>query len=216
MAETRQDGALIVATGKSRSGKSAWVKSQIAGDKRQIIFDIKGEYSADMGYQVVYNLHDLIGMLEATPGPLKVAYRPASPMKEFGIWAKAAFTWCKMAPCTIIAEELADVTTPAKAPDGWGQVCRQAQGFGARIYAITQRPSESDKTAMGNATLIHCCKMVRANDREYMAREMDVSVDKLNALLDPMDDNGKPTKGPHWVEKCLKSNKVQSGKLTFH
>ncbi|WP_412470532.1 MULTISPECIES: hypothetical protein [unclassified Halobacteriovorax] len=216
MAETRQDGALIVVTGKSRSGKSAWVKAQIEQYARQLVFDIKGEYSEQMGYTVVRNLVELADLLQATPGPLKVAYRPASPVKEFGTWAKAAFTWCKMSPCAILAEELADVTTPAKAPDGWGQVCRQAQGFGAVIYAITQRPSESDKTAMGNATLIHCCKMVRASDREYMAREMDVKVEELNALMDPMDDQGKPTKGPHWIEKCLKSNQVKKGKLTFH
>ncbi len=212
---TRQDGSLTYVTGKSRSGKSAWVKAQIAKDPRIIVFDIKAEYSEQMGYKVVHHLVELVDLLQATPGPLKVAFRPMQPAKEFGIWSKAAFTWCKLSPCTILAEELADVTTPAKAPDGWGQLCRQAQGFGAKIYAITQRPSESDKTALGNASLIHCCSMVRAADRDYMAREMDVPLTEIAALLDPLDDQGNPTKGPHYIEKCLKTKKHQVGKLTF-
>lgn len=216
MSQTRQDGSLSFVTGKSRSGKSAWVKAQIANDQRVIVFDIKAEYSPEMGFTVVHHLVDLVDLLQATPGPLKVAYRPMQPVKEFGVWSKAAFTWCKLAPCTILAEELADVTTPAKAPDGWGQLCRQAQGFGARIFAITQRPSESDKTALGNASLIHCCAMVRAADRKYMAEEMNVPVEQVAKLMDPSDETGKPTPGPHYIEKCLKTQKSQLGKLTFH
>lgn len=213
---TRQDGSLNYVTGKSRSGKSAWVKEETANDLRKIVFDIKAEYSEAMGYQVFHHLVELIDFLQATPGPSNVAYRPLQPAKEFGVWSKASFTWCKLNPCTIIAEELADVTTPAKAPDGWGQLCRQAQGFGAKIYAITQRPSESDKTALGNASRIHCCSMVRAKDREYMAAEMDISLEQVSQLMDPLDDQKKPTKGPHYIQKCLKTKKVTLGKLTFH
>lgn len=203
--QTREDGSLTVVCGKSRSGKSAWVKDRIKNDPRVIVFDIKGEYDDEMGFEVFEDLENLIERLEHETGAARIAYRPMTPMKEFGPWCRAAFTWCKMAPCTILAEELADVTTPAKAPDGWGQVCRQAQGFGAKIFAITQRPSESDKTALGNATLIHCCQMVRAQDRAYMAREMDCEDGKINSLQFPF----------YW-EKDLKTGRLKKGKLVLN
>lgn len=213
--ETRDDGFLSYVCGKSRSGKSAWVKSETEKDSRLIVFDIKAEYSEAMGFTVIHHLVELVDLLQATPGPLRVAYRPLQAQKEFGVWSKAAMTWCKLAPCTILAEELSDVTTPGKAPDGWGQLCRQAQGFGAFIYAITQRPSESDKTALGNASLIHCCNMVRAKDRQYMAAEMNVTIEEMDSLMDPFDDQKNPTPGPHYIQKCLKTSKHTAGKLTF-
>lgn len=201
---TREDGSLTVVTGKSRSGKSAWLKEQIKEDARVIVFDIKGEYDDEMGFEVIDTFPDLISRLKSEYGAARIAYRPMTPIKEFGAWSKAAFIWCKMTECTIVAEELADVTSPAKAPDGWGQVCRQAQGFGAKIFAVTQRPSESDKTALGNATLIHCCQMVRANDRAYMAREMDCDEGKINSL-----------KFPFYWEKDMKTGRLRKGKLAF-
>lgn len=209
---TREDGKLIIVTGKSRSGKSAWTKKQLnalaARIGREIVFDIKGEYAN--GYRVVDSLSELGALLQSTPGPLRVAYRPISPKKDFGLWAKMAFTWCKMSPCVIVAEELADVTTPAKAPDGWGQVCRQSLGFGGWVFAITQRPSESDKTAIGNASLIHCCKMARADDRRYMAKELDVPVTAIDELIAD-ESTGTFT----YIERNMNTNELFEGRLTF-
>ncbi|MCL1072999.1 hypothetical protein [Shewanella dokdonensis] len=87
----------------------------------------------------------------------------------FEFWAACAFAWCN---ACIVAEELADVTTAGKAPPHWGQVVRRGRARGlAPIFAITQRPSESDKTTVGNATLVRCGRLNRANDRKYMAQE---------------------------------------------
>lgn len=215
MSSTRKDGSLSVVCGMSRSGKSTWVKEKLKTHKRQIVFDIKGEYSEAMGYQVMTSLVALADLLSKSPGSLKVAFRPGSPVKEFTLWAKLAFTWCKQEPCAIVAEELSDVTNPGKAPDGWGQVCRQGMGFGAHVFAIMQRPSESDKTCFGNATMLHCCAMVRAADRQTLAQEMDVPGSDVNALMLPFDEEGQPTPGPHFIEMNMRSKKARKGKLKF-
>lgn len=83
---------------------------------------------------------------------------------------------------TVIVEELADVTSPGKAPPGWGVIVRRGLRYGPQLYAVTQRPSESDKTVMGNASIFHCHSMARADDARYMAREMRIDQEKIDAL----------------------------------
>jgi hypothetical protein len=55
-------------------------------------------------------------------------------------------------------------------------------GYGARIFAITQRPAESDKTALGNASLIHCHRMATADDALYMSKLLRVPQEQVDAL----------------------------------
>ncbi|MDO8416652.1 MAG: hypothetical protein Q7S87_10630 [Agitococcus sp.] len=56
---------------------------------------------------------------------------------------------------------------------------RRGRKYGANIYGITQRPAESDKTLFGNCHVIHCCYMQWANDRAYMAAELDMTVQQM-------------------------------------
>jgi len=212
---TRPDGSLYYVTGKSRSGKSAWTKEMLNSFKRQVVFDIKHEYSPGMGYKQIHSLQELKAELSGNYGPGKYAFQPRKPALEFGAWSKMAMTWCKMAICAVVAEELSDVTSPGKAPDGWGQVCRQGLGFGMEVFAITQRPSESDKTSIGNATLIHCCQMIRHEDQKYMSREMGTTIENIALLNSPFDENRQPQKGPHYLEKDTRGNQLTRGTLQF-
>lgn len=71
----------------------------------------------------------------------------------FEFWARCTFAWCNAA---IVAEETADVTNPSKAPHWWGLLIRKGRARGlSTIFALTQRPAESDKTDIGNATLLN-------------------------------------------------------------
>lgn len=103
----------------------------------------------------------------------------------------------------MVAEEIADVTSPGKAPDARGLLVRQGLGWGINIYAITQRPAESDKTVMGNATYFHAHAMSRSKDRKYMAEEMDLPVEQL-AALQPLQ----------WIERW-NTGAVKRGTLRF-
>ncbi len=211
---TLEDGQLIYVSGRSRSGKSAWVKQQIKKlmkkIKRVIVFDIKAEYSEAMGYKVVTSLSELASICKKTKGPLMIAYQPSDPKNDFGMWANIAFTWCMMKPCIIVAEELAMVSTPAKAPQGWFRVCSQVLGLGGWVFAICQRPMEADKTAIGNASVIHCCQLNRKADRKYMAEELDVDVSEI-ANLEANADTGVFT----FIERNMSNRELTRGRLKF-
>mgnify|MGYP001574383419 CR=1 FL=1 len=187
---------IVMVCGGSGTGKSAWVKQQIAGARRCLVWDITGEY-ARHGFEPVTSAARLIEALEQSAA--RLAYIPAS-LKHFDFFCRAAFAWGR---CVVVVEELADVTTPGKAPTGWGMVVRRGRHQSLTVYGITQRPAESDKTIIGNATLTHCCKLKRAPDRVYMAREMGCALALLDAL--------KPLE---WVE-ADEFGRVRRGKMRF-
>ena len=82
-------------------------------------------------------------------------------------------------------------------------VVRRGRHQSLTVYGITQRPAESDKTIIGNATLTHCCKLKRAPDRAYMAREMGCAPALLDAL--------KPLE---WIE-ADELGRIRRGKMRF-
>ena len=192
--DTSREAKIVVVTGSSGSGKSLWTKQQIKGAKRLIIWDIDDEYSGSVrGVERVTSIKELAAKLKkAKTG--KFAY--VGKVSDFELFCRAAFAW---ANCTCVVEELADVTTPAKAPEGWGQLVRRGRKYGIEIYAVTQRPSESDKTIIGNASIIHAGRMNRAQDRAYMAKEMDIRLEVITDLK-PLEyvekyDNGETKRG---------------------
>ncbi len=65
---------------------------------------------------------------------------------------------------TVIVEELADVTTPQKAPESWGVLLRRGRKYGISTYAVTQRIQEIDKTIIGNMAQFMVFQHVRPKD----------------------------------------------------
>ena len=199
------DGTLTVAVGASRSGKTAWVKQQLAAYPLQIVWDVESQYAE--GRTVASNRRALLDCVKvAAQKPLRNAYVTPS-LDDFGFFADCAW-WLIRATkqrAAVVAEELADVTTPGKAPDAWGILIRRGLKYGADIYAITQRPSESDKTVMGNASVIHCCALQRAGDRKYMAAELDVPLNDLKLNRGALE----------YLHKDMRSGKTTRGRLTF-
>lgn len=194
------DACICVACGGSGSGKSAWIKQQVRKYRRAVVWDISDEYSA-AGFHRVQGLPGLArALLKAGAGPGRYAYVPAGP-DDFEGFCRAAFAWRR---CAVIVEELANVTTPGKAPWGWHRIVSMGRKYGLHVYAATQRPAESDKTVIGNATLLHVGRMTRATDRAYMARELDID----RAMLDVL----KPLE---FVEKDMAKGRVTRGKMKF-
>lgn len=203
----RKEGELGVYTGSSRQGKTAALKQHIKRHRRVIVWSVKetvdryGEVWQDsVRARTLPELKAAI--MRAGKGAAHIIYTPQS-LKDFEGWARAAHAWGIIAPCSVVAEELADVTTPGKAPDGWGNLVRQGLGWGINIYAVTQRPSESDKTAIGNASYLHCHFMMREQDRVYMAREMNIQPGDLGAL-----------KKLEWIERWA-DRTVKRGRVKF-
>lgn len=207
-----KQGIMGVYAGGSRMGKTAALKQQIikGKKKRVIVWSVKEQI--DKYYElakplkvkclIAENKAELIRAIkEVGKNNGLIIYTPKS-LKDFDFWSKAAFAFGKLKPCVVVAEETADVTTPAKAPEGYGVLIRQCLGWGIDLYAVTQRPAESDKTIMGNCTFIHCHFMTRAADRKYMAAEMNIKPEQIEALkpLEFIETNGG--------EKSTKHGKV--------
>lgn len=211
------DGKLIISVGSSRSGKSYWVQEQIKAAPRVLVWDVKDEYARPFcktkqqpdrtkikrGWVITRTKAELLKALKSNNGKFKICHsvKGADLKGEFDYWARCAYTFGMRFEMDIVAEELSDVTSPGKAPPGWGMVCRKILGYGCNVWAITQRPAESDKTAIGNNSMIHCGRLSRAKDRKYMADEMDINQADINVL--------KPRE---WVEKYA-SGEFKKGRI---
>jgi hypothetical protein len=182
MVVTRPDGELVVVAGASRSGKTTYVVDQVRAAPRLLVWDAKGEWWRHDCRTITQpaELRELVA--RNPPAVERVAYaRPCTPA-EFDFFCRCAWVWIRQARGALVVEETADVTNPGKAPTAWGEILRKGLAFGPAIYAVTQRPSESDKTAIGNCSRVHCHRMGRAADARYMAAELRVDVAEVERL----------------------------------
>lgn len=198
------DADITLVCGQSGSGKTSQVMKRTRDDRRVIVWDVKGEFAELKGFAALSSAAELARTL-STMQAGRVAFVPRS-LSLFDHWCNAAYAW---GHCTVIAEELADVTTPGKAPPGWGVVVRRGRARGLRIFGITQRPSESDKTILGNVTRIIVCAMARADDRRYMARELDVPQSAVDGLrIDALEYLEKNARTREILRGSLKTGRV--------
>lgn len=183
-------GKLTAAIGASRSGKSAFVQHETAKQKRLLIWDIKGEYSK-VDFRPA-NRAELLHCLKHCAGkPGRIAFVPGS-LGDFSFFCRAAQTWIKTQyaarqGCALILEETADVTSPGKAPAEYGMLLRRYLAYGVDIYAVTQRPAESDKTSIGNASRVHVCRVATARDRKAVAGDTGIPIGEIEGLRADQD-----------------------------
>ena len=197
--DTSQSANIHFRSGSSGSGKSWSIKIDIKKAGRLIIFDPDDEYAEIPRIHTVKTARDLLAMLKTHPrGALRLRF-VANGKEAFDFWCRAVFGWGN---CTCVAEEIAGVTSPSKAPAGWHMLISRGRKRGITIYAVTQRPAEADKTVLGNATTIRTGRLSRANDRKYMAIEMDIPVIKINVL-----------QNLEFVEKSHMTGKAFTGKV---
>ncbi|MBM0105609.1 hypothetical protein JM946_12655 [Steroidobacter sp. S1-65] len=176
----RKDGELILVAGASGSGKTLYSMRACAPAARLIVWDSHLEWWG-RGCTPVRSISELARVL-STKEPGQWAYIGPVDSRSFTGFCRVALCAMKLEPCTIVVEELADVSTPAKAPKAWGELLRWARKLGCTVYGITQRPAESDKTLAGNATRIVCHALGSDLDAAYMTRYMPVSKERLLAL----------------------------------
>lgn len=200
-----EDGRLIVVGGATRCGKSTKVKALVSKDRRISCWDPEAQWCELPGWVKVTTRRALAEALNR-PGLMKVAYVVEKNLKEeFDYWAKATFHAGRyVGGLTAIGEELADVTQPGKAPDGWGILVRRGLKRAITIYAISQRWSEADKTAFGNATAYILFRQSSGDDIKYLARKATIPVEELTGLQQF-----------EFIEKCAITGTTSKGKLRF-
>lgn len=176
------DGRLTVVSGASRCGKTTQVANEVRTERRICAWDPEDQWAQLPGWRKVTTRRELLEAMQAR-GHVRVAYVAGGDLKEeFNYWCGVVYYAARyIAPLAIIAEELADVTTPSKAPGNWGIIIRRGLKRGMRIYAISQRWAEADKTCIGNAS-DYLLFTSRGEDIDYIARKTRVPVGDLEAL----------------------------------
>jgi len=173
--EQRESGIITAVAGASQSGKTASVKQETDSHERLLIWDVRGEYSGWEGNKIT-RLETQAELFAVTGdiGPGRYSYFPLGDDidAEFKYFCKIAYQWGQLWPCSVIADEISDVTSPGKAPKGWGDLLRKGKYWGMWIYGITQFPSESDKTIWRNADVFRSFRIDADMDRDYMAKRM--------------------------------------------
>lgn len=198
------DGRLIVVGGASRSGKTAWTRQVAEKHARVFAWDPEDQWSAEKGYKRINTRKEFLKAMHQA-GPLKLAYVVGGDLKaEFDFWAACVmYAGRYVEPLAAIAEEIADVTTPAKAPGNWGILLRRGLKRGITIYAISQRWQEADKTAIGNASIFI---LFRQNGKKAIRYLEDTTGIPAGVI---------PSAPLEYVEYDPTSGKVEPGKLVF-
>jgi hypothetical protein len=161
----------------------------VAGDRRVVVWDPQGDW-LKFGYELVSSRAELLARLIATANgePARLSFRGARSKGHyfFSWWCEHVFRWARIAPATIVVEELAWVSHAGKAPDGWLEVITGALKFGVNVVSITQRPTEADKTSLSQSLVVYCFQVERADEQKYLAKELGVDVADV-AGLEPLD-----------------------------
>jgi len=148
-----------------------------------LVFDTKREWGAYPGIIACDTRRAALELLRDGGPRLRVAYAPGPALRDdFDWWADCSLQWGISAPCVVVAEELASVTSAGKAPRAWGHLVRTGLGEGITIYALTQSPSESDKTTVRNASRLHVGRLGYRPDIDYLADLLWVERAELAAL----------------------------------
>jgi hypothetical protein len=180
---TRQkDGRLVFVAGRSGMGKTSLVRELIQKENRLLIYDPKGAARDFVRCHTVGSIRSLtntIGKLKEGNGRYRFIDDSAT---NFDTFCRLVNWWSRFGPCAVVVDELADVTSPGKAPKYWGMLIRKGRSRSINRYACTQRPAESDKTSIGNADELITFHMKRINDRKAMALEMDIDVALITRL----------------------------------
>jgi hypothetical protein len=181
---TVRDGRAVLIVGATGSGKTLYARQALAGAPRLLVWDVEHVLHAQMACAPLRGRRALVAAARgAATRPARLAYLPSqATAEEFDFFAAVAFAWVSEAPGAVLAEELADVTRPGKAPPAWGKLLRRGRARGAEVYAITQRVTECDTTVSGLAAEVVCFRLDRPGDRARMAEFMDCPPEEIGAL----------------------------------
>lgn len=179
------DGELVIISGDSRSGKTAKAVQEMRKHSRVIVWDVDAQWCELLGYKTIRGRAALRAAVMGLSGPARIAFVPmGNDLKaDFQFWADCVLYWgTYKGPCAAVPEELADVTSSGKASGNWGILCRRGLKRGISLYPISQRWSEADKTAFGNATRYLCFMQATDDDAAYMASKLRIDRAEINNL----------------------------------
>lgn len=167
--------------GAPGTGKSHYLKAEIAKAKRALVWDMEDEYT-DLP---AVSLQELPAALHiAGKGAVKLRVVPSADAAirqvEFDLFCRTAMA---VGNLLLLAEELRFVTQPSKSPAGWASVTLRGRKRGVRVIGASQRPASIDKDFLGGATLIRCGALGYPEDRKAVAAVMGID----HALIEKLE-----------------------------
>lgn len=185
MAEALKRADIRYFVGATGSGKGVGIRQHLAAAKpaRLVIFDPLHEYG-DIATPVQTAGEAIRAMQRAR---FAVAWQPkdgtdyegATFKRQFELLCRAAFTAGDM---WLLVEELELVTRPSWGPPQWRNCTKRGRHQGLHILAASQRPADCDKAFLASCTYIRCHSLREHEDRQRMARAMDVPIEEVNSL----------------------------------
>lgn len=207
--------ALVIgAFGARGTGKTAWLMQAEARTPALAIWDYKHDPRMASWGTAYTDLAAFVRALDArtfTARYLVDRAGGALPVpRQFEIFCSACFLRGNM---RMFVDELPAVTRAYKAPDAWRECVnigreyrhparREILHLGISITA--QRPSEIDKSLIGNLDVIHAGRLPFKNDAQSLAGSLGVSASDLMQLQDL-----------HWIERRSDRTEATRGVLTF-
>lgn len=203
---------MLAAFGARGTGKTAWVKQQIAAMRppRLLIWDFKHDPALDGVGKPFTSLGAAI--LELKKPAFKVRYMVDHGRDfhaQFELFCLAAWE----AGCLLMfVDELPEVTKANKAPPAWrrcvniGRDYRDSKGNRKwlAIIGAGQRTAECDKSFIGNADVLHTGRLSNTGDAKELAGSLGCHHQELLTLPDL-----------HWIERRVGQTHPTTGKLTF-
>ncbi|WP_341904031.1 hypothetical protein [Polaromonas sp. YR568] len=204
---------VLAAFGARGTGKTAWVKQQIAAIKppRLMVWDFKHDPAlASVGKPFT----DLAAFIRALEKPtFQARYLVDHRVDfhaQFELFCLAAWEAGRV---LMFVDELPEVTKANKAPPAWRRCVNIGRDYrlaGSKdpqwlsIIGAGQRTKECDKSFIGNADVLHTGRLSNVPDAKELAQSLGCDYRDLLTLPDL-----------HWIERRAGQIEPTRGKLTF-
>lgn len=196
--------------GTTGSGKGVSIRAHLKAEKpkRFIVWDPLGEY----GEFVTVTTGKLADVARLAGGAaFRVAYcpgpDPTTYKDKFDMFCRIVFA---AGNCTVLVEELSDVTKASYAPLMWRRCTKQGRHRGLRIIAASQRPADVDKNFFGGCTYIRCFTLRYDDDEKAMASVMKVPIAEIKALMTTESGN---TTTINYIERDFREQKTTTAAI---
>lgn len=196
--------------GQTGSGKGVSIREHLQAEQpaRLVVWDPLGEYGAHVTMTTGKLAEVAKHMAQKS---FRVAYWPGADVaafrEKFALFCRMVFA---AGNCTMLVEELADVTSPSYAPVHWKYCTTKGRHRGLKIIAASQRPAQVDKDFFGGCTYVRCFVLRYKPDRKAMADSMDVPMEKIIGLSTVEAGNVTTI---NYIERDFRINKTTEGTI---
>ena len=178
--DVSQQADIRAVMGAPGTGKSHYVKAEMAKARRLLVWDLEDEYT-DLEAVTVAQLPARLHQAGAGPFAVRVVASTDAAQRaaQFDLVCRTVMAIGKL---LFVAEELRFVTTPSRAPAGWAGITLRGRKRGVRVIGTSQRPASIDKDFLGSATLIRCGALNYPEDRRAVAAVMGIDAGQVEKL----------------------------------